>query len=634
MKAEESTRIRDVGLLAVASATLLGLAEAALVLHHREVLGRLTRVSPDFVWMATLADLGFFLTLGSLLYLLGRVWRPAARWSTAVCAFAFVGALGVALVLPWKLHIAAAALLATGVAAHARRLAARRPRGLLRGLVWSTLGFASILGALAGWIAGREVLAERRALRDLPPPPAGSPNILLIILDTVRADHLGLYGYERATTPNLDSLAARGTVFDKAIAPAPWTLPSHASMLTGRRPTELSTDWERPLDGTHPTLAEVLSRHGYVTSGFVANLLYTSRWFGLARGFAHYDDYPRSIGQTVLSSSLGRELARRGILHRLTGSDDVLNRKRARRVTDDFLSWLDRRDRRPYFAFLNYFDAHEPYLPPAPYDEKFGASGPRPLERTGGLRHDARAWRPRKWESSNREIRLDRNAYDGAIAYIDANLGRLVRELEARGELDETVILVTSDHGEHLGEHGLFGHLNSLYSPLLRVPLVVMGPGIPHRRVEAVAGLRHLAATVADLAGVRDSPLGGRSLARMWSPSTGPDTMAAFSTVRRGLALRPWYPIARGPGMHSLYRASYHYICNGDGSEELYRVDVDAVEVENLAPVPAVVPTLRALRETLHRLTDEEPSCLEVAGRPAGAAGSPLALEEGARGVR
>ena len=122
-------------------------------------------------------------------------------------------------------------------------------------------------------------------------PPANSPNVLLIVLDTVRADHLSLYGYERPTTPNLERLAKRGIRFDNARATAPWTLPSHASMFTGHWPHELGAKWMTPLRGNLPTLAEYLGAHGYATAGFVANVVYCSQETGLARGFTHYEDY-------------------------------------------------------------------------------------------------------------------------------------------------------------------------------------------------------------------------------------------------------------------------------------------------------------------------------------------------------
>ncbi len=139
---------------------------------------------------------------------------------------------------------------------------------------------------------GGRAWSEHRAAAALPPAPAGARNVLLIVWDTVRAGNLSLYGYERPTTPNLERLAGRGVRFDLAFSTSSWTLPAHASLFTGRWPHELGVDWKSPLRDDVPTLAEYLAAHGYDTAGFAANLDYCTRETGLARGFAHYEDFP------------------------------------------------------------------------------------------------------------------------------------------------------------------------------------------------------------------------------------------------------------------------------------------------------------------------------------------------------
>ncbi len=227
-----------------------------------------------------------------------------------------------------------------------------------------------------------DVLARRReAARPLPPP--GSPNVLLVVLDTVRADHLGSYGYERPTTPNLDRLARTSIRFAEARATAPWTLASHASLFTGRTPGELGIRWMRPLRRGVPTLSEYLGTLGYSTAGFVGNTFYCSYDSGLDRGFTHYEDYelgrPSSVHTLHLADltlnalgRLGRALGpwwaeRTLFIRQFTHGD----RKDAAQVNRQLLAWLDGRSgtSRPFFAFLNYADAHSPYvLPPgAPY---------------------------------------------------------------------------------------------------------------------------------------------------------------------------------------------------------------------------------------------------------------------------
>ena len=204
------------------------------------------------------------------------------------------------------------------------------------------------------------------------------------MLDTVRADHLSLYGYERRTSPTLERLAKRGIRFDQARATAPWTLPSHASMFTGRWPHELSTKWMCPLRGDVPTLAEYLGSLGYATAGFVGNTSYCSYDSGLDRGFTHFQDYvldKLSAVRTVHLIDLSlKALARLGPslrMHWMTRMRLAYgDRKVARDINREFLDWLSRRrePRRPFFAFVNYLDAHAPYVLPPGAAYRFGSA--------------------------------------------------------------------------------------------------------------------------------------------------------------------------------------------------------------------------------------------------------------------
>ncbi len=212
--------------------------------------------------------------------------------------------------------------------------------------------------AILGLTAGPAVL-ERYRLSRLDQPASGAPSVLLIILDTVRAQNLGLFGYQRPTTPRLEAYSRSGVVFLNAIAPAPWTLPTHASILTGQPPAALSTSWRIPLDHAYPTLAEMLSARGYATGGFVANLLYTSRSTGLNRGFLHYEDYDLSWSLWAHSAWLTEQIGT--WLARQLQNRPMLVRKRAPQVSSELLRWVSSLRGRPFFAFLNYFDAHWPY---------------------------------------------------------------------------------------------------------------------------------------------------------------------------------------------------------------------------------------------------------------------------------
>ena len=256
------------------------------------------RITRHFVWMIPLADLVLLSGLGIVLALLSKAWRAAARGRTRDCSAPVI--LPSLLLLFPRIYTIALLLLVLGIVGRFPFLVERNPilfRRLYRtSFVLLSVAFAS----LAGWIFGGDALAVWRE-SSRPLPPTGSPNVLLIVLDTVRADHLSVYGYARPTAPNLERLAWQGIRFDAAHSTAPWTLPSHASMFTGRWPHELGVGLFTPLDTTYPTLAEYLGSHGYLTGGFVGNLTYCSCGSGLERGFVRYEDHPLSFKRLKIS---------------------------------------------------------------------------------------------------------------------------------------------------------------------------------------------------------------------------------------------------------------------------------------------------------------------------------------------
>nr|MDP9179186.1 sulfatase-like hydrolase/transferase [Gemmatimonadota bacterium] len=280
-------------------ALLAGLADVFLYLVTRLVLHRYMHLSPQVVWIAPVSNL-FLFGLPALVLLALARWRPARQWLfPSAMVFAFL----MAWELSWyatRIHPLAALVLALGIAVQTARVVAGHPRGMRR-VVRSTLPVMAALVAVAGlghnsW----RRLSELRTVAELPPAAQGAPNVLLIILDTVRALNLSLYGYPRQTSPALDRFARRGVVFDRAISASPWTLPSHATLFTGRWPHELNADWRVPLDAAYPTVAEVLAQRGYATAGFVANAHNAGRESGLARGFHHYEDFRISAGSILL----------------------------------------------------------------------------------------------------------------------------------------------------------------------------------------------------------------------------------------------------------------------------------------------------------------------------------------------
>jgi arylsulfatase A-like enzyme len=574
-------------------ALLAGLGEVALLAVAKYFLNRyIDYLGQHSVWMAPLADAILFAIPGLLLLLLAWRWPRLVTMRVAVFIYAFL-ALVSWLLLYQRLHIYAALVLAAGLATQAARLASTRVDWFYRLVRRSTVWLVALVLALALGMSGFRWIGERRAVAMLPAAEPGAPNVLFIVLDTVRAHNLSLYGYPRSTTPRLEQLGRSGVVFNRAISTAPWTLPSHASMFTGRYPHELSTGYASALDTAHPTLAEVLRSAGYLTAGFVANTWYCGRMSGLNRGFDHYEDLAISPGQIMISSSLVRtansnEWLRRKVYVEMPG------RKSAPEVNGRFLRWLSERDSgRPFFAFLNFFDAHEPYLPPPPFDTKFGHAQPRV-----NPRHDL-DWR---WAPS--DIQTEMNAYDGSIAYLDYNIGLLLDQLDERGLLDNTLIIITSDHGEEFGEHSVMDHGYSVYMPVLHVPLVISFP----KRVPAgisirePVSLRDLPATVVDLINVaKGAGFPGASLKRYWNGGTAANTYSispSLSEVDATDGLPEWYPLSAGE-MKSLITERYHYIRNGNGLEELYDYTSDPLEQNNLASIEGGRKMLDQLRTYL-----------------------------------
>jgi arylsulfatase A-like enzyme len=562
---------------------LVGVLEAGLFGLRRYGLGEVVFVGPHVVWMAPAFDLALFATLGFGGGIASAVLPERIRIRVTAVALTGVALLAILLHLSW-LDPIAALVVALGFGVQTGRMLERRwDRLVARARTGVPLLAAGLLIVGAGFGPVMR-WREARALRALAAAPEGAPNILLLVLDTVRALNLSLYGYSRSTTPNLDSLARRGVVFDAAYSTASWTLPSHASLFTGREAHELSTDVLVPLDATEPTLAERLAAAGYATGGFVANQRYANAEWGLARGFARYEVYPPRTAELPLNTSLGRRLATFGPLRRLLRFDDIVNRKRADRVNDEVLAWLDAAQHggRPFFAFLNYFDAHEPYLPPEPYATRFAPARPSfsPYN-SYHARETELAPRYRRAMDSAERVR-QRDAYDGALQYLDDRIAELLRDLEGRGLLANTIVIITSDHGEHLGEHDRFLHGFDLLVPVLQVPLILIYPReLPSgTRVSGPASLRDLPATIADLTGL-ENRLGvpGTSLRPLWSnPDSGVAGRPALASFKTG---------CRGEPRFAVIVARHHYIQDGACGEHLYDGASDPLAARDLLAASA-----------------------------------------------
>ena len=608
--------------LALGLGLVAGLAEVA-VLGVQDLIDPVVtvdsiRTNRHYAWMIPLSDAGLFLVVGLGFALAALRWPKAVgRWEVAILAFPATVAplLGVR-----GLYPVAAVVLGLGVATKVGGWLGPRP-ALARRLVRSGLPvlLATVL-ALAGIKPGRPV-PVRHPVADI---PQTLPNVLLLVMDTVRADHLSAYGYNRATSPNLERWASRGVKFAKARATAPWTLPSHASMLTGCWPHQLSADVSHPLDASKPTLAEFLGDRGYATGGFVANTYYCNAWYGVDRGFDRYEDFPENDLTTPVeilrSSTLGRRVAKK-LGHKLATPGAKGSRKSAATINRDALAWIDAQPSdRPFFAFLNYYDAHDPYEVPDGTTRRFARPGDTASDQAATVREfEGMAKHPTPTDPEavdhvrvvgEEAARIMVDAYDDCLASLDAEVGRLLDDLEARGTLANTLVIVTSDHGEHFGDRGLFGHGVSLYHPLIDVPLIVIPPTRskvgPNLAVAEPVSLRDIPATVVDLLGLGDSPFPGRSLAGRWdgSPHKSVDPPLSVVEQQHKFPPSPHIPASLGP-LWSLAQAGLTYIRQSDGSEQLYDHAQDPLETRNLADSPEHQPSLIRFRTSLNRLLQD-----------------------------
>lgn len=586
-------------LVAIWFALCASLAEFSIWGVRKYLLDKFIHVSPHVVWLNPSVNICIYVLAGLILLLIARRWPRVVSMRVATFFFALLAFSSPLLMFIPTLPLYTVLCLAAGLAVQTSRLIPLHSAGfhafVRQTVKWGLGGVVGMTVGVFGWQLG----AERYALAQLPPAVSHAPNVLLIVLDTVRAKNLSLYGYNRPTTPALERLAKTGVLFEQAFSTAPWTLPAHASMFTGRFPGELSTNWSTALDTLYPTLAEVFSAHGYLTAGFVANTWYCSYETGLSRGFMHYEDYVLASEHVILHSSLGRFLSGSPKIRRLLGYYDIVGRKSAAQINRNFLAWLSQREQRPFFAFLNYFDAHDPYLPPPPYDEKFG---PQNLRKKSLIRYKDHggAWLMKR-QFTQDALQQELDAYDGAIAYLDSHVGSLVAALQHRNLLDNTLIIITSDHGEQFGEHGLFDHANSLYMPLLHVPLLMVLPGrIPAGiTVSEAVSLRDLPSTIVDLLQSKwDTRFPGNSLAQHWTAAQRLASSAAtpmLAEVSQGIRRPPEYPVSKGD-MKSLLVGNYHYIRTGDNSEELYDVERDPFEEHDLTRSPAEHQTVERFR--------------------------------------
>lgn len=393
-----------------------------------------------------------------------------------------------------------------------------------------------------------------------PAASAERPNVVVLLVDALRADHLGVYGYPRETSPAIDAFARDAVVFEQAISQSTFTKTSIASLFTGRAPYEHGVYWgdrrtagggltSDALSERETTLAEALRTRDYLTAAWVQNS-HLRPHMGFAQGFVDYRDQQGD----------------------------------AARIDRRFLAWLSGPARfERFFAYLHYIDLHDPYLPDPPHDTMFGGSGAAAyegidLDEWGAYLEGVRSGRI---DLPEERVEAFRALYDGQIRYLDQRVGRLLEELRERGLYDDSVIVLTSDHGDAFMEHGFISHSAAPYDELARVPLIVKLPGSRHagRRVERQVRLIDLAPTVLDLTGApRPRRMSGCSLVPLVEGR--PEDWAA-ERPECSIAVTEIAEVEGEPPTLGLRAGGVKYIV-GPRGEELYDLESDPLERRDL----------------------------------------------------
>jgi len=612
---------------------LIGLVEASLLWTTPRIIPLLVRDVGYVIWfLAPLVDMIFFGLLGLLL---GWLAVRTTRLEVFVAMQAGVVLTFVTLMLTWfhldvgllpfQFERAGYPLAILGLTVGLSFLIVDKVYGPLT----ARLGRTNIcIKPVAWWglaavtvisLAGIGVFVARPSFSGTAPqaavPPSRAPNIILITLDTVRAGHVSSYGYARHTTPNLDRFARTGVLFENAIAPTSWTLASHASMFTGLLPQQHGSDWAVPLSSSPWTLAEVLRSRGYRTAGFTANLLYLQKGWGIAQGFEHYEDDSVSVRHNLAETLLGTGVIQPA--YQSFDRFDYFDRENAQQLNGRIFHWFRRGPQRPFFVFINYFDAHEPYLTPAPYDRRFGHPSMDLMRRFATVVN--RTTGVETLSPADRQLLIA--GYDNCLAYLDHQVESLLNLLRQSPEWQNTIVIITSDHGEEFGRHGTYGHGRDLYREALHVPLIIAGPGVPQGvRVSQLVGIRQLFSTVLDLVGAGKTPFSRTSLARFWNPGFKP-TPLDDAVVSE---LVPLTDLDAQRAMISLTTPEWQYIEHRDGRQELYRWTTDPNEQDNLAAAPGEQATLESLHSSLIGLVSDaigpwrRPDYLRALGSAAG----------------
>ncbi len=412
-----------------------------------------------------------------------------------------------------------------------------------------------------------------------------NPNVILIIIDAARQDHLSCYGYDKNTSPFIDDLAKTSLLFQNAYATAPWTVPSHASLFTGLFPSEHKTQNDNLyLDKNIPTLSEILASGGYSTVGFSDNM-YVGRATGLHRGFQYFDEvWERYRFKSKFDLLL---LGLKRILH--------MTDRGGKETTDLIIDWLINRDKaNPFFMFVNYIDVHQICHPPRSFLIKFGGGqysyrrmykfmraylNGRVKFYTGEIKFSDEDWKNFKW------------IYDAALYYIDYQINRIYECLTDLGILDNTILIITSDHGTNLGEHGFIHHEYCLYETLLKIPLIIRyKPLSENKQIMKEIQLSDIFHMILRMLNIDGRLVKGErfSLSEILS-DTDPSSQI-FSEWRRAESniselkkFAPDFDFSKfDKGLRSIKIDNYKYIESTNGENELYNLGIDPEEAINI----------------------------------------------------
>jgi arylsulfatase A-like enzyme len=551
----EPTRVSDLVVFPLAVSAIAGLITGIVFAAHRHFL------DPAFIAYSIGVDVSLQIVL--LLLVLGLAFITRRKvWTGILFAIGFFFLLAipdlVKLLLPGVAHPLAWCIGLLG-AFQIMRAVNRHRHSRFAVLMIAVPALVSLCVLSYGPV--REV-SQRAAL----PAPQKSINVLIIIADTLRADHLSPYGYTRDTTPYLTQLAQQGVLFENAIAPSSWTLPSHAAMLTGLYPHRNGVQvYADRLSGSIPTLGDAMETRGYRTAAFSANYNFFSRDYGFVHGFTHFEEYDQTIGgileKVPLSEFILKELSQFTIGFK-TAFFGVENAPNAGKIDEDALNWIEN-GRRPFFVVLNYIDVHAPVLPAEPYLHMYTANT---KARTESLYFE-RDCENGKHPSCDADQPQFLDVYDGATRYVDDSVRRLLSQLSERGMMQNTIVVFTSDHGQEFGDHGLYGHGRSLYRQVIQVPLIIWKPGLVPAsvRVPTPVSTTDIPATILDLAGASENRadkqlLPGQSLAAFWRP--GPPVSVwpvPFSELAKAADFNINAPNYRGP-IRSIVTPQWHYI--------------------------------------------------------------------------